>query len=305
MKKRTLLIALAAIVTITACIKEKKNITPATTDDDDNNDTPVVVQPIDTSKPQPPAKTIKITGVEDIHVGLYGSRLLNMQVECDSCFGEQISLDVTGAPNNVEMNFSTTKGPVGFTTTLSTKSRFGKSGTYPIQIVATSEKGKKSTYDVNMIIDEVDKKKCNEFFFWSIFHPGDATYTLKSKNGVTIDTVITIKSFAGGITINHFEPNLYFSFIAKAVTASSNSYNLLTAALYNFDCETAKSTIPSQIIQGRYNGWPVHDKYFTIQGQGQLNIPNNTYDITYTSTYNDSGSTVTENYLVEFTLREL
>ena len=303
MKKRALLIAMTVMVIIAACIKEKKNVTPATTDNDNNNDTPVVVQPIDTSKPQPSAKTIQIKGLEDFQLEVFGSRYLKMQVECDSCFGEQITLEVTGAPKNVELSLTNSKGPVGFTTTLSSKSWFGKPGTYPVQIVATSEKGKKSTYNVNMIIKAASVLRCNDLFEWATSYNGIAMYTIKSKNGVPVDTLVG--NLGKGVYRSNTEANLYLYVVPKTYNINSYGYVLSTNALFSFDCETSESTIPLQILQGKHNGSPTHFKYFTVQGQGKLNIPNNTYDIIYTSTYDDSGSTVTEEFLVELALKEL
>ena len=303
MRKTTLLITIAALVTIAACTKEKKNIIPPTTDDD-NNDTPVVIQPVDTNQ-QPNETGIVLKGIGDINVGLYGSRFIDMQVECDSCFGEQISLEVTGAPKNVEMGFTNTLGNVGFTTTLSTKSRFTKPGTYPIQVVARSSKGKKKTYDIKMIIDTPSHKDCNGFFVWA-FDSGIPDITLKTVDSMVVDSLIDNITFA---RINHEEDNLYFSrLIVSGVNGRYDSYNSAHPSYHvrlYFDCSTNKVTIPKQYIEGI----PVivigTKNVFTIEGSGQINLTKNTYDIEYTSSYNNGTTFVTETFLLSKKLREL
>ena len=300
MRKSTLLIILAAIVTITACIKEKDNVVPRS-DDDNGIDSPIVVPP------KPVANNgITVSGVSDINVGLYGSRVLDVNVKCDSCKGNEIFLSVEGQHTRLKTTISKESGFSDYNSTIKTVSSFAKPGKYPVTIIASTRKGQKVTYNKNIVVDNVTKGKCNEFFDWA-WHSGSAVVKLVSFSGQAVDSQI-----ANGLFIrnNHKEENLYFWQLTLAGNYNGRTpyYSNVTQSLYHvlftFDCNTATATIPRQIIRGVPIGTG-NAKFFTIEGTGKLNVDSNTFEFDYTSTYSDGGSNIVERFKVTKDLRKL
>ena len=299
MNKRALLLVIAIIVTITACIKEKEDIIPKTKDKQE--DSAVVVQPpIDTSGVDSTSKGIIVTGIDDIFVDLYGSKIVDLNVKCDSCNGEElfVSLEGKNIPNNLEIIFTQTKGLSGFKTKLIVKSYFAKPGTYDITINATNNNGITSSYKQKIVINTPTKWECNNFFMIGLDDGTfDETWLLKT-NSTKVDSLIPT---APGVLHNTQESNLYLNGLVLGWNDFYGRYyrswkTISYHVLMNFDCYTGKLDIPEQTIEGRVLN--NINNFFTVSGEGELNLANKTVDITYTSRYKENNSTVLHTFKI-------
>ncbi len=301
MKKRTLLVAMASLVTIAACIKEKKSVVPET-GDNNNNDTPVVTQPVDTSKTDTPkvaGDSIVITGIDHIGLNAYGFKVLNLNVKCDSCDGDEIFLSVEGyknttIPQNIELSFSKASGYSDFNTMLVAKSYFANKDNIGISIIATNRKGKKTVYERSILVNPVTKSECNGYFMKACSNGYFSKLTHVSTGSAKVDTPINLNV---RVYRNASEENLYLKDVLLGQLKNGFWYYSDKASQYhmlvNYNCNTRELNIPEQVVKGKGGSGTI---YFTVSGSGKLNLDNKTFELTYVSIFVDAGSSVVQTY---------
>lgn len=291
MKKNVLLLGMMAFVGFTAC-KKKENVIPP------------VVNDTTTVNPQPALDTsITISGITDIHVDMYGFNSLPLTISRNSGLEEKVTLSITGMPQEIESEFAPSSGYASFTTRLETKAYFAKSGTYPVQITSTRESsGKTKTYNVNIVIDTPTKKECSVLFQTSVFNSWTTYEPMLDTNVATFTS----------LTNNTQENQLYFRNVILAwndTTIGRYFSSPQTSSSFHvkvdFDCNTATLTVPKQTVRGRVLQGATNFRMFDIEGTGKVNKEDETYEIEYTTTYDDNGTPVTQKFVLIGQLRTL
>lgn len=292
MKSKTLPIAIAAILTIAACKKEKDNINPDKGNNSNNGNDTTIVNPPTTEQ------GLSIKGVEDVHIGVFGKKELNLEVNCTNCDQQSINLSVTGVPESIVSDFSPQSGQTKFNTVFKTVSTLSPYGVYPIGITAKSQNGTSKTYNANIIVDTPNKIECNYYFIEGTHYDNYIT-TIHSADSTAVDSLLNGNKHKVSLHHDGGSQNLY---LGSILLATGNTYNSIYSSsnsskyhlLINYHCNNSTVTIPEQVLTGKTSMGP--DKTFTVKGSGHINKEDKTYVINYTSTYIKNGSTVTESF---------
>ena len=300
MRKTTLLIAIALITFVTACIPERNNVTPNPGQNSSGTQQPPPNQPIDS--PNTPNDGISIVGFKDIDITSYAKKEMSLNIRCDSCNANELFLSISGGSNNLKTVFTKESGYSDFNTQLKLEANFPKPGVHPIEIVATDRQGKKNTFKKNITVKQPTRDECNKAFRQataSFFHS-----SLKTSGGANVDTVLP-QTFIQ--VLEKGDGNLYFKKIPLLWTNTASSRYISYQGGIDFhvrfsvDCDNGNIIIPEQIIQGRSWG---DTQYFNVKGSGKINFDTKHYEITYTSIlYNGSTAISTQEFKLFTILR--
>lgn len=299
MKKKTLLLGMAILLSIAACIKEKKSVVPQTDDDDHTvNDTPIIVQPEDTGgvKADTPIVAyngITITGLktEINDIDNFGTTVFDLNVKCDSCNGEELFLSVEDLNDpRLLVVFTKESGYSDFNTKLVIKSYFPERQAYHIKISVSDRKGKKTTYKVNIRTTKPTQPNCDKYFSnaTSGMNFNEVRYMSIYKQGVgttNIDTITNTTTRLDEILLGWNTP---YNGFYRSYKATTNNH-LFT----DFNCYTGELNIPEQVLEGKIGS---EKNYFTVIGSGNMNLDNMTYEIIYTSRYKDGSTYIVETF---------
>lgn len=275
------LLAIAALAfTFTACEKKKSSILPPPEVDTVYIDT---TKPVDTS--------LTISGISDVRTTPWSQVTLPITVMRNNGLEQKVAISVSGLPEGVKAEFSANSGYTTFNTFLTLEVGFLKPGTYDLKIMSASETGKSKDYSIQLVIDSVSKREANTLFIQRLT---GGTQTLDSTDSVVFTQT--------GLINNTLEHQLYLRNVvlqfSNTLTDFYYSYiqtNSLYHVKFNVDVTTGMITIPAQTIQGRaWSGGNLMD--FTIIGTGGFDFDKGQYYINYTTTYDDNGTLVSNNY---------
>lgn len=280
--KKVILGASVLALTLGACTKKKSTVLPPPEVDTVFVDTSM---PIDTN--------VIISGISDARVDNWGTTMMGFEVRRTTGLEQKVTMNIAGLPANAKAEWSAMSGYTTFNTSLTIKSNFVKSGTYPLSISSLTEKGKTKDYKVNLVVDSLTKRECNQMI------QGNILSSLSTTDPSLDSVVYTFTSISNEVAKTQlYLRNVVLSFNTLP-SENFMSYNPLTSNYHvkiSFNCEDGKFTIPEQEVQGRSNTGVL--KMFMIAGEGMVNLEKGTYSFTYTTEHED-GTTVVKAYTME------
>lgn len=316
MNRKTLIAALAVIITIAACVKEKQNIIPPnnnsdTTNTDTNQNDTTVINPNDTTNVDTPVagyKGITITGAEDKTVEAYGKAEMYLKIRCDSCEGKEIFLTVEGLENKPEMEAVLTNDIVytGWGTTLILRSYFSKPATTEIRIIASDRNGREVTAYPKITVP-FPSGDCTEYIHKATGGEFEELRHLKAEFA-TVDTVIN-NYYGIPRLVSSGNNSYYLQDVPLAWNATANTFyrSLLPASpyhlLFRYNCYNNTIEIPEQIVQGRTNGGAT--EYFRVNGTGTIDNDTRTCNIEYTTYYKVANKNIVNTFKLIATIDNL
>lgn len=114
------------------------------------------------NKSDKPSMKFTVNGLSDITIGATNEYAMPISVNYTSGPQEKVSISVTGLPDGITAVTSPSDGIPSFTSTITfTSSIVAANGTYPAEVVVTTESGGKKTYDVNITLNR--EIFCNDF----------------------------------------------------------------------------------------------------------------------------------------------
>lgn len=287
--KKTLLGCSILAITFGACTKKESTKLPPPVIDTVYVDTSKPVTPIDTS--------IIISGISDIRGNNWDEMTLGLSVMRTKGLEQKVSMMISGLPENAKAKWSAVSGYTTFNTTLMLDMMFVKSGTYPLTIASTTESGKTKDYNVNLVVDSMTKRECNNAMLQRISNVLQTT-------DPSIDSVVysntTIMNDLANSQINLRNAVLSFDkdFSKNYMTYyPSSNFHIKV----DVNCEDGTLTIAEQDITGRSSFGGVI-KTFKVYGTGKIDLATNKYWITYATEHDDAGSNVVKTYKVEGSL---
>lgn len=293
MKKGTLLLGLVVLF-VTACIKEKQNIIPPNDDDNTVNDTPIIVQPTDTGSVDTSNKGLRITGLKDINVPGLGIDSIEVTVVCDTCDGIELFLSVTGQEDNDRLKMYLTKksGIDSFKSTLAVKSLLNRWGTYVIELFATDKKTIDTRVRRYIKIKEPSQSECNEYLYTATGHGSFDKTTHINTNYVPVDSLLPNQYV--GMYYNEQASFLYLVGMTMGYSSTSQEYIEASSNIFaSYNCSSYVFEIPEQTIKGQGSSI-----YFTIKGQGTIDMEKRICEVEYRTTFNDGGSNVIQHFKI-------
>jgi hypothetical protein len=283
--KKTLLGCSILAITFGACTKKESTKLPPPVIDTVYVDTHNHSMPIDTS--------VVIAGISDLLGINWDEVSLDLSVMRTKGLEQKVSMMVSGLPENAKAKWSAASGYTTFNTSLMLDLMFVKSGTYPLTIASTTESGKTKDYTVNLVVDSMTKRECNNALL------SNASGSL-STTDPAIDSVVytftTLQNDFSNTQISLRNVVLSFDMMPTknflSYSATSNYH-----VKVNINCEDGTFTIPEQEVMGRSMSGG-NTEMFTISGTGMIDLKDNSYWITYSTEHDDAGSNVVKTYKV-------
>lgn len=283
--KKTLLGCTILAITFGACTKKESTKLPPPVIDTVYVDTHNHSMPIDTS--------VVIAGISNLLGINWDEVSLDLSVMRTKGLEQKVSMMVSGLPENAKAKWSAASGYTTFNTSLMLDLMFVKSGTYPLTIASTTESGKTKDYTVNLVVDSMTKRECNNALL------SNASGSL-STTDPAIDSVVytftTLQNDFSNTQISLRNVVLSFDMMPTknflSYSATSNYH-----VKVNINCEDGTLTIPEQEVMGRSMSGG-NTEMFTISGTGMIDLKDNSYWITYSTEHDDAGSNVVKTYKV-------
>jgi len=288
MKK--LLIAVSAFaMTFGSCTKQTSTLPPVT--DTVYIDSNAGKEKVDTS--------VTITGIKDIRTTSWSAFMLPISVNRNVGESQKVTMMVSGVPAKAKAKFSSETGYTTFNTNLMIETMFLAPGTYPLTIASKSEKGKSMDYTVNLVVDSMTTKESTNLFLSSIVN------SLSTKDTMRDSIVYTNTNIYNNTVENQMYLRNVMMRYDDLFTQRFISYNQSTSTYHvkvSFNSNDGTLTIPEQEVDGRaFSGGAIVK--FMISGTGSVDIKNGTFEITYTTSFDDNGTTVTSTYTLMGTLQ--
>lgn len=279
MYKSLLILSLAAVVASTSCKKKNSTEVVYITDTTYTIDTTVY-----------PDTSYYISGLFDQMSGTLSTLNVPISVAQNGITDSKVSLSVSGLPANSTADFDAESGYPPYNTALNLKLRLAPKGDYPITVTTTTEDNKSKNYNFNLKVTDVPKDKCDAMLS-SIFTFDD----------VVINDSATGERKGSNPGFHYPGSGLHFNklFLYAATTDIGDYYisndnphtpndNLDDVQIY-FDCTDGSINIPVQEIAAEYVKNNTKTLFY-IYGKGKIDFTNNTYSITYHTSFNDNGT---------------
>lgn len=280
--KKLLLLAAAFVFTFSACKKKESTILPSP-----ETDTVYVKPAIRTDS------SIAIDGIKEIRTTSWDEYTLPLTIQRIHGLERRVSMSVSGLPEHVKAEFSSTSGYTTFNTNLLLNIMFVTPGTYPLTITGSTDQGKMD-YTVNFVVDSLTTDECNTKFINQI-SGAPRTWEL------ALDSVIPANT---GINYDPLKKELSVFFLALSYDDDFSKYYMTSFSSQpgrvrlTVNCDNGTLEIPAQTVEG-YSISGSSSKTFTISGNGHIDIEKGIYTITYTTQHIDGGNTVTKHFRLE------
>ncbi len=285
--KKTLLGCTILAITFGACTKKESTKLPPPVIDTVYVDTHSHNMPIDTS--------VIIAGISDLRSVNWDEVSLDLSVMRTKGLEQKVSMMVSGLPENANAKWSAVSGYTTFNTSLMLDMMFVKSGTYPLTIASTTESGKTKDYTVNLVVDSMTTRECNNALL------NTAGGGSLSTTDPAIDSVVYMFTNLQN-DFNNSQLSLRNVVLSFDMMPTKNflSYSSISSYHVKIDvnCEDGTLTIPEQEITGRSSSGSIL-KTFTISGTGMIDLKDHKYWITYSTEHDDAGSNVVKTYKVQ------
>jgi hypothetical protein len=241
--------------------------------------------PIDTS--------VIIEGISDLLGINWDEVSLDLSVMRTKGLEQKVSMMVSGLPENAKAKWSAASGYTTFNTSLMLDLMFVKSGTYPLTIASTTGSGKTKDYNVNLVVDSMTKRECNNALL------SNASGSLSTTDPAIDSVVYTFTTLQNDF--NNTQLSLRNVVLSFDMMPTKNFLSYSPTSNYhvkiNINCEDGTLTIPEQEVTGRsISGGNMTT--FTISGTGMIDLKDNSYWITYSTEHDDAGSNVVKTYKV-------
>ena len=283
--KKTLLGCTILAITFGACTKKESTKLPPPVTDTVYVDTHSHSMPIDTS--------VVIAGISDLLGINWDEVSLDLSVMRTKGLEQKVSMMVSGLPENAKAKWSAASGYTTFNTSLMLDLMFVKSGTYPLTIASTTESGKTKDYTVNLVVDSMTKRECNNALL------SNASGSLSTTDPAIDSVVYTFTTLQNDF--NNTQLSLRNVVLSFDMMPTKNFLSYSATSNYhvkvNINCEDGTLTIPEQEVTGRSMSGG-NTEMFTISGTGMIDLKDNSYWITYSTEHDDAGSNVVKTYKV-------
>ncbi|MCB0697354.1 MAG: hypothetical protein KDC07_08315 [Chitinophagaceae bacterium] len=292
--KKILVTLCLVVLFLGSCQKKQSTILPPVTD----------TVYIDTTSID--TRSVIISELRDFSVPSWGTGSLTIAIKPKTGSGQKVDLSLSEPPAKANIKLSSASGFAPYNTDIIVESFFLKPGPHPLKITCKTSNKEVIEYTVNIVSDTITDSACYDRF-----------YSLIEKTIIVTDvlTESVVNHYTTNITIRYYsypyyipELSLYINSIPLSLSSNAaksytsvNSSSLPGEVQFKINPGTGAITIDEQTVRGRSVTSDYKD--FKIKGTGQVDLLKNSYNITYTTTYVDSGNTVTTSYRLEGTLR--